>query len=331
MPAGTVAFVPRDAAPIYGYVLNYRLGYKHKQLKRASFMVGVSQRRLAAILFADIVGYSKLMGKDEAGTLEALQSLQFSLFDPLIGQHSGRVTKLLGDGILVEFKSVINAVECALAIQRGMISLKTNDHGERQIKLRIGVNLGEVLIDGDEIYGDGINVASRLQELADPDGICISSSVFGHIDGAIDHGFSDAGAYQLKNIVKAVRVFKYSPAPLGGHQERAFRPFIDLPVAEKPLATGGCLCGQVRYEVSEKALGSMLCHCRMCQRFSGAPMLEGTTFPVGAFRLTKGRVKNLPIIADCGTGVLREMRLSDPLSRPDRVWDELDCCHYRQF
>lgn len=218
-----------------------------------------SERRLAAIMFADVVGYSRMMGEDEAGTLAAVQQVQFGLINPTIGQHYGRVVKQMGDGVLVEFNSIVHAVQCAVAIQQGIAENRAKDSGER-IKLRIGVNLGDVLSDGDDIFGDGINIASRLQELADPNGICIPSTVLGHIDGLFDHGFVDAGAHQFKNISKAVRVYQYNVEPGDGVQEKAFRPFIDLPVDDKPVAARGCLCGQVRYEVTGKALGSMLCH-----------------------------------------------------------------------
>lgn len=280
-------------------------------------MIDPTERRLAAILFADVVGFSRLMGRDEAATLASWQQLQFAIVNPTIGQFHGRIVKLMGDGILVEFKSIINAVECALAIQKGILRRNVDTPEEEGLRLRIGVNLGDVLIDGDDLFGDGINIAARLQQMAEPDGICISSSVFGHIDGVFDHGFHDVGAHHLKNIAKAVRVFRYTPEALDSPPKKAFRPFIDLPVQEKPLATGGCLCGHVRYEVSEKAMGSMLCHCRMCQRFSGAPMLEGTTFAASAFRLTKGKLKiyQSSLIAErgfcahCGSPIVYQGRI----------------------
>jgi len=176
----------------------------------------------------------------------------------------------MGDGILVEFPSVVEAVECAVAIQRGMISRNEGIQEDQQIKFRIGINLGDILIESDDILGDGVNIAARLQEQADPNGICISSTVFNHIDGKIDHKFADAGAHQFKNIANAIRVYKRILGTSTETVQVAFRPFIDLPVEKKPLATGGCMCGNIQYEVTGKTLGSMLCHCRMCQRFSGA-------------------------------------------------------------
>ena len=251
---------------------------------------GELEKRQAAILFADVVGYSRLMGENEAATLHSLQEHRFAVIDPTIGQHHGRIVKLLGDGIMVEFQNVVDAVNCAAAIQRGIISRNANVSEEKQVKFRMGINLGDVIADGEDIYGDGVNIASRLQELAEPNGICITSFVFGHIDGEVEHEFTDMGAHQLKNIAKAIRVFHFSPDATATPAKAAFRPFIDMPEEkEEPLVTGGCMCGNVRYEITDKPLGSMLCHCRMCQRFSGAPILGGTTLLTEALRFTKGQ------------------------------------------
>ncbi len=138
---------------------------------------GNVERRLAAVLLADVVGYSRLMGENETATLRELQEHQFAVVNPTIGQYHGRIAKLMGDGVLVEFQSVVAAVECAIAIQRGMLLRNFEVPESRQIRFRIGINIGDLLIDGDDIYGDGINVASRLQEMAVPNGVCISSTV----------------------------------------------------------------------------------------------------------------------------------------------------------
>jgi adenylate cyclase len=131
-----------------------------------------TNRRLAAILAADVVGYSRMMGADEAGTLTALQRHRETLFDPTVAEHKGRVVKLIGDGTLVEFASVVDAVKCALAIQRAMKGeVQPNGKG---IVLRIGINLGDVIIDGEDIYGDGVNIAARLEPLAEPGGVCVA-------------------------------------------------------------------------------------------------------------------------------------------------------------
>jgi adenylate cyclase len=161
------------------------------------------ERRLAAILAADVVGYSKLMAEDEAGTLVALKAHRKELFDPEIEKRGGRVVKLMGDGALVEFASVVDAVESALAIQRILVE------GDGPFTLRIGINLGDVIIDGDDIYGDGVNIAARLEKLAEPGGICLSSVVFESLGNRVDAVFADAGEHAVKNIDKPIRVWKW--------------------------------------------------------------------------------------------------------------------------
>ena len=167
-------------------------------------------RRLAAILSADVVGYSRLMGIDEAGTLGALRAHRAELIDPTIVEHNGRIVKLIGDGLLVEFASAIDAVECAVAIQQGMAVRNANVPDERMVVFRIGINLGDVIIEGDDIYGDGVNVAARLQELAEPGGVFVSGTIFEQVDGKVDQSFVDLGNQQFKNINKLVRVYSVS-------------------------------------------------------------------------------------------------------------------------
>jgi adenylate cyclase len=142
-----------------------------------------AQRRVAAILAADVVGYSCLMGEDETGTLAALKELRKTFIDPVIAEYRGRMVKLMGDGALIEFASAVDAVECSVAIQRGVAERNLKVPDNKSIMFRIGVNVGDVIIDGNDIYGDGVNVASRLEELADPGGICISGMVFDQVKG----------------------------------------------------------------------------------------------------------------------------------------------------
>jgi len=169
-------------------------------------------RRLAAILAADVVGYSKLMAEDEAGTLAALKAHRRKLFDPETEKHGGRIVKLMGDGALAEFPSVVEAVECALAIQQALAA------SEDKIRLRVGINLGDIIIDGNDIYGDGVNIAARLEALAEPGGICISSVVHESLGNRVDAQFSDDGEHQVKNIARPIRVFRWvsqqRPAPV---------------------------------------------------------------------------------------------------------------------
>jgi adenylate cyclase len=167
-------------------------------------------RRLAAILAADVVGYSRLVGEDEEGTLERLKLLRRELFDPKVKEHRGRVVRTLGDGLLVEFASVVDAVRCAVDIQREMAVQNTDVPADRRIEFRIGINLGDIIKDGREIYGDGVNVAARLEALAMPGGICVSRVVRDQVRDKLGFAFDDRGEQQVKNIARPVRVFDVS-------------------------------------------------------------------------------------------------------------------------
>jgi adenylate cyclase len=168
-------------------------------------------RKLAAILAADVVGYSRLMGADEEGTLNALKQHRQAIFDPAVAAHNGRIVKLIGDGTIVEFASVVDAVHCALSIQRADGALPTDALGQPKIILRIGINLGDVIIEGDDIYGDGVNIAARLEPLAEPGGICVSSIVNESVGNRIEVRFQDAGEIHVKNIDRPIRVWKWHP------------------------------------------------------------------------------------------------------------------------
>jgi formylglycine-generating enzyme required for sulfatase activity/class 3 adenylate cyclase len=170
------------------------------------------QRRLAAILNADIVGYSRLMAADEAGTLARLKRLRQDIVAPAIATHGGRLFKEMGDGLLVDFASAVDAVECAMSIQTGMAQLGAEFSEESRIRYRIGINLGDVVVDGDDVFGDGVNVAARLQSLADPGGISISAVVYDQIRDKLPLGFDDTGDQPLKNIEKPVRVYRVLPS-----------------------------------------------------------------------------------------------------------------------
>ena len=156
------------------------------------------ERKLAAILAADVVGYSRLMGEDEAGTLERLNCLRRELVQPKITERKGRIVKLMGDGLLAEFPSVVEAVQCAVDIQRGMNEREPEITDERRIRLRIGVNLGDIIVEGSDIYGDGVNVAARLEGLADPGTIYVSGTVFDHVKAKVDLDFVDLGEQEVK-------------------------------------------------------------------------------------------------------------------------------------
>jgi class 3 adenylate cyclase/pimeloyl-ACP methyl ester carboxylesterase len=164
-------------------------------------------RRLAAILAADVAGYSRLMSQDEAGTLAELKTHRSELIEPAVTKYGGRIVKLMGDGILAEFSSVVAAVECAAEVQREMAQRNRGKSEARRMRLRIGIHLGDVITDADDIYGDGVNIAARLEALAEVGGICISGQVYDQVDGKLPLSFRALGAQTLKNIAKPVEVY----------------------------------------------------------------------------------------------------------------------------
>jgi adenylate cyclase len=167
------------------------------------------ERRLAAILLTDMVGYSRLMELDEEGTIARQRSHRAEIFDPMISEHGGRIVKTTGDGLLVEFPSVVDAVKCAVGVQKEMAGRATDLPDDRRIQYRIGVNLGDVVLDGDDILGDGVNVAARLEGLAKPGGICMSAAVHDQLVGKLDVLFEDAGEQKVKNVRRSVRVWQW--------------------------------------------------------------------------------------------------------------------------
>jgi adenylate cyclase len=170
-----------------------------------------STRRLVAILALDVAGYSRLMSVDEEGTHERLKAHRRELVDPKIGEHSGRIVKTTGDGMLVEFPSVVDVVRCAAELQRTMIDREAGMSQDRRIRFRIGINLGDIIVDGDDIFGDGVNVAARLEALADPGGLCISRMVRDQIRDKLAYVFEDLGEQSVKNIARSVRVYALRP------------------------------------------------------------------------------------------------------------------------
>jgi len=187
------------------------------------------ERRLAAILVADVVGYTALMGADESGTLRRLTDLRREFLEPLIDEHHGRVVKLMGDGLLVEFASVVDAVACALAWQHGVAVRETGADEGRRLQFRIGINLGDVIVEGGDIHGDGVNIAARLERVADPGGICLSDDAYRQARGKVDAAFEDLGEQTLKNVAEPVRVYRITRA--GGRSGTARAP---LAPADRP-------------------------------------------------------------------------------------------------
>jgi adenylate cyclase len=186
------------------------------------------QRRLAAILAADVAGYSRLTGADEEGTLARLRALRRELIDPAIAVHRGRIVKTTGDGILIEFASVVDAVRCAVEVQRGMISRNNQVAQDKRIQFRVGIHIGDVVVEDDDLLGDGINIAARLEGIAEPGAICLSGDAYRQVQGKVEVAATDLGEQRLKNIAQPVRVYKVS-AP-----ERVDKAAPALALPEKP-------------------------------------------------------------------------------------------------
>jgi class 3 adenylate cyclase len=185
-------------------------------------------RRLAAIFAADVAGYSRLIGADEGGTLERLKALRRELLDPKIAEHHGRLVKTTGDGLLVEFGSVVDALRCASELQAGMAERNAPIPADKRIEFRIGINVGDVVEDGD-IFGDGVNVAARLEGLAEPGGICVSALVQRDAAGKLDLAFEDLGEQTLKNIARPLQVYRVR---IAGEAKYSSQPSLPLP--DKP-------------------------------------------------------------------------------------------------
>ena len=192
------------------------------------------QRRLAAILAADMVGYSRLMRADEEGTIERQKTLRRDLIDPEITGHGGRIVKTMGDGLLVEFPSVVDAVNCAVAVQGAMSDREASVPEDLRIRYRVGINLGDIVIEGEDIFGDGVNVAARLEGLAEPGGVCISDMVYRNAHSGTGLRFEDLGDQRLKNIPEPIRVWKWKPDGGGVEKPRGSQPGSTPALPDKP-------------------------------------------------------------------------------------------------
>jgi adenylate cyclase len=187
-------------------------------------------RRLAAVLAADVAGYSRLIGADEGGTLQALRAIRAELIDPTIAAHNGRLVKTTGDGLLVEFGSVVNALRCATEVQAGMAQRNAPTPADKRIEFRIGINMGDIVVEDGDIFGDGVNVAARLEALAEPGGICVSARVQEDATGKLDLAFEDLGEQALKNIARPVRVYRVATSSVSATAQET--PALALP--DKP-------------------------------------------------------------------------------------------------
>ncbi len=196
-------------------------------------MTDGTHRRLAAIVLADVVGYSRLMGADETGTLAILRAHRSELIDPLISEHNGRIVKTMGDGLLLEFSSVVDAINCSLEFQRGMAERNFDIADIDAIRFRIGVHLGDIIVEGEDIFGDGVNVAARIEALADPNGVAISDDAHRQVRDRIDVTWQDGGEHEVKNIVRPITVWRWAP---GEKQALKIAATVSeqLPTPDKP-------------------------------------------------------------------------------------------------
>lgn len=191
-------------------------------------------RRLAAVVSVDVVGYSRLMGLDEDGTIAALRAHRAALVDPTIGEHGGRIVKTMGDGLLLEYGSVVDATRCVIAIQEGMAERNRRIDPAERIVFRIGVNVGDIIVDGEDILGDGVNVAARLQEIAEPGGVALSHRAYEDVRDRLDAPFADGGEITLKNIARPVRVWRWPPPDASSAERVAISAAIDAAQSPRP-------------------------------------------------------------------------------------------------
>jgi adenylate cyclase len=194
------------------------------------------ERKLAAILAADVAGYSRLMGQDEAGTLARLKEHRRELIDPKIADHKGRIVKTTGDGMLIEFPSVVEAVACAVAVQRGMAERNVSISEDQRIVFRVGINLGDIIVEDADIHGDGVNIAARLEAMAEPGGICVNRVVRDQVRDRLDIAFEDMGEQQVKNIARPVRAYRImlDQTPRPSDPAAVALPMRTLALPDKP-------------------------------------------------------------------------------------------------
>ena len=278
------------------------------------------KRQLAAILYADVAEYSRHTGLNEEKTHQKLNA-GLNLLADTVAEHGGHKVHEAGDAILAEFQSVTAAVTAAVEFQSRMAARNAKLAEGERLEFRVGVNLGEVMHDRDDIYGDGVNLAARIQELADPGGICVSATVYEHVNGKVDQVFDDLGHRKVKNIARAVHVYRarHSSMPSSTKIHKGFHIASDA-IDRSSLIRGRCMCGEVSYEISQPAIVTGVCHCRMCQRANSAPFVAWAVFPVETVRFTNSQpkyYKSSPIAergfcANCGSGLILRYYVPEP-------------------
>ncbi len=249
------------------------------------------EQHLAAILYADVAGYSRLTGIDQEGTHQKLDK-SLDLLTDIIAAHGGSKVHEAGDAILAEFRSATAAVRSALEFQGTMGNRNAREAEDKRLQFRVGINLGEVIHDRGDVYGDGVNVAARIQETAEPGGICISATVYEQVERKVSQAFDDLGFRKFKNIARSVHVYRArladEPVQEGGRgRVDELNPFLPDALAKSSLITGACLCGEVRFEITQPAIGTSLCHCKMCQRSTSSAFAQWTVFRAEAVRFAQ--------------------------------------------
>lgn len=238
------------------------------------------ERKLAAILATDVVGFAGMVSRNESGTLAELVRLESEVIGMQVEANRGRVFKSTGDGYLAEFSSVLEAVNCAIGIQRACALKARQSDSDPTLILRIGVSLGDVVVHGEDILGDGVNTAARLEAIAEPGGIAVSGEVMAQVNGKVDLPLVDCGHKQLKSTDTPIHVYMTQSKSA---EEGGFLDFDEDELA-KTMVTGGCICGSVRYEINAPAISTGYCHCSCCRKFSGSAVNAWTAFPASAVR-----------------------------------------------
>ena len=266
------------------------------------------KRHLAAILYADAAGYSRLTGQNEEQTHQQLNT-GLNLLTEQITVQGGTKVHEAGDAILAEFSSVTAAVDAAVEFQKLMATQSPNLDKNEKVEFRVGVNVGEVIHDRDDIYGDGVNIAARIQEVSEPGNLCVSSAVMEQLASDINYNFDDLGFRNFKNIKRPIHVYQLRLSdlidtfPMLNIESRVRgQPLFDDTI-ERPLVTKGrCSCGSVSVEIFQETLGTGFCNCRICQRSTGAPVFAWAAFPIEAVKFTgeKPRYHRLSLIAQKG-------------------------------
>ena len=284
------------------------------------------KRQLAAILYADAAGYSRLTGHNEERTHKQLNT-GLNLLTEQIAAHGGSKVHEAGDAILAEFSSVTEAVDTAVEFQKLMAARESDLDESEQIDFRIGVNVGEIIHDRDDIYGDGVNIAARIQEVAEPGNLCVSSSVLEQLASGATYSFDDLGFRNFKNIKRPIHVYQLRLSdlidsyPMLALESRVKgQPLFDDTIEKSLVTKGRCSCGSVSFEISQETLGTGMCHCRICQRNSGAPVFAWAAFPIEAVKFTHDKPKyyRISLIArqgfcrKCGSPIIWQSLKPEP-------------------